>query len=56
LNVLLANHNIISTDKFDLGKTNTLLHEISLKTKEPAYIKQFKIPDMHNQEGEKHFA
>jgi hypothetical protein len=43
LEVLLANHDIDSTNKFDLGKTDTLLHELLLKTEEPIYVKQFKI-------------
>ena len=54
LNVLLKNHEAISQDKFDLGRTDTLMHEIALKTSEPVYVKQFKIPDAHRQEVEKH--
>jgi hypothetical protein len=53
--VLLTNHDITGTNKFDLGKTDTLLHEISLKT-EYVYIKQFKIPDAHCQDVERHIA
>ncbi len=30
------------------------MHEIALKTQEPIYVKQFKIPDSHRQEVEKH--
>jgi hypothetical protein len=47
LNLLLKNHTAISQDKFDLGRTDTLMHEITLKTAEPIYIKQFKIPNAH---------
>jgi hypothetical protein len=54
LNFLLKNHEAISQDKFDLGRTDTLMHEILLKTQEPIYIKQFKIPDAHCKEVEKH--
>ena len=54
LNVLLKNHEAISQDKFDLGRTDTLMHEIALKTTEPVYVKQFKIPDAHRKEVEKH--
>ena len=54
LNVLLKNHEAISQNKFDLGRTDTLMHEIALKTSEPVYVKQFKIPDAHRQEVEKH--
>ena len=32
----------------------TLQHEIQLKTKEPVYVKQFKIPDAHREVIEKH--
>ncbi len=52
--MLLKNHEAISQDKFNLGRTDTLMHEIALKTSEPVYVKQFKIPDAHRQEVEKH--
>jgi hypothetical protein len=54
LNLLLKNHEAISKDKFDLGRTDILMHEISLKTQEPIYIKQFKIPDAHRKEVKRH--
>ncbi len=54
LNLLLKHHEAISQDKFDLGRTDTLMHEIALKSDEPIYVKQFKIPDTHCQEVEKH--
>ncbi len=54
LEVLLPNHEAISQDKFDLGCTDTLMHEIALKTQEPIYVKQFKIPDAHHKEVERH--
>jgi len=54
LNLLLKHHEAISQDKFDLGRTDTLMHEIALKSNEPIYVKQFKIPDAHRQEVEKH--
>ena len=56
LDILLKNHEVISAHKYDLGRTETLLHEISLKTEEPVYVKQFKIPDAHREEVEKHVA
>ncbi len=52
--VLLHNHEAFSQDKFDLGQTDTLMHEIALKTQEPIYVKQFKIPDAHRKEVEHH--
>ena len=54
LKVILKNHEAVSQNKFDLGRTDTLMHEIALKTQEPIYVKQFKIPDAHRQEVEKH--
>ena len=53
-NLLFKHHEAISQNKFDLGRTDTLMHEIALKTQEPIYVKQFKIPDAHRQEVEKH--
>jgi hypothetical protein len=50
LKVILKNHEAVSQNKFDLGCTDTLMHEIALKTSEPIYVKQFKIPDTHRQE------
>ena len=52
LQILLKNHEAVSRDKFDLGRTDTLMHEIALKTEEPIYVKQFKIPDAHRKEVE----
>ncbi len=54
LKVILKNHAKVSQNKFDLGRTDTLMHEIALKTSEPIYVKQFKIPDAHFQEVERH--
>jgi len=54
LNFLLKHHEAISQDKFNLGRTDTLMHEIALKTTKPIYVKQFKIPDAHRQEVQKH--
>jgi hypothetical protein len=54
LSLVLKNHEAISQDKFDLGRTDTLMHEIALKTAEPIYVKQFKIPDVHCKEVKKH--
>jgi len=38
LKLLLQNHEAVSQDKFNLGRTDTLMHEIALKTEEPIYI------------------
>lgn len=47
LQLLFQNHDIFSRTKFDLGKANHYEHSITLKHKDPLYIKQFKIPDVH---------
>jgi len=39
-----------------VGPTNQILHEITFKTEEPIYIKQFKIPDAPREEVEKYVA
>ncbi len=54
LEVLLHHHEAISQDMFNLGQTDTLMHEIALKTQEPIYVKQLKIPDAHRKEVERH--
>jgi len=54
LKLLLQNHEGVSQDKFYLGRTDTLMHEIALKTEEPIYVMQFKIPDAHRKEVEWH--
>jgi hypothetical protein len=54
LKLLLQNHEAVSQDRFDLGRTDTLMDEIALKTEEPIDVKQFKIPDAHWKEVERH--
>ncbi len=54
LQLLLQNHEVVSQDKFDLGRTETLMHEIALKTEEPIYVKQLKIPDAHRKQVKRH--
>jgi hypothetical protein len=54
LNVLFKNHEAISEHKYDLGQTETLMHDISLKSEEPVYVKQLKIPDAHREQVKKH--
>jgi hypothetical protein len=48
--------NVVCLKIFDLCQSDTLLHEIALKTQEPVYGKQFKIPDTHEKEVELNFA
>ena len=47
LDLLFQNHDVFSKTKFDLGKANHYEHSITLKHRDPLYIKQFKIPDVH---------
>ena len=47
LKLLLRNHDVFSKNKNDLGSANNFKHEIHLKSKEPVYVKQFKIPESH---------
>jgi disulfide oxidoreductase YuzD len=50
LNIWYKNHEAISEQKYNMGKIETLMHDISLKSKEPVYFKRFRIPDAHHQQ------
>jgi len=46
---LLAKHrHIFSMNKNEIGFCNTFLHKLFMKTDEPVYVKQFKIPEAHH--------
>ncbi len=45
--LFLKNYDVFSKDKHDLGRANNFEHTIRLKTKEPIYRKQFRIPEAH---------
>ncbi len=48
--LLLAKHrHIFSLSKNEIGFCNTFLHKLFMKTEEPVYVKQFKIPEAHHQ-------
>ena len=47
LEAILANHDVFSRDKSDLGRTDVMEHKIRLKQDDPAYSKQFRIPEEH---------
>ena len=49
VNLILRNHDVFSKDKFDLGRTDVMEHKIRLRTEEPIYQKQFRIPEAHRQ-------
>ena len=52
--VIMINHEIFSKNNGELGWSNLVEHEISLKNNAPVYVKQFKIPEMHLNEVEIH--
>ena len=54
LNLLLWNHDVISANKYDLGKCSTAIHDIELKSKETIYIKHFRIPEAQRHAVEAH--
>jgi hypothetical protein len=54
MDLLCQNHGVFSDHKHDLGRATTLQHEITLKSNLPVYIKQFKIPEAHQQEVRNH--
>ena len=52
--LVLENHDVFSESKYDLGRATTMMHDIELKTADPIYVKQFKIPEAHMKEVETH--
>jgi len=47
---LLAKHRgIFSLNKNEIGYCDTFFHKLFMKTEEPTYVKQFKIPEAHHQ-------
>jgi transposase InsO family protein len=47
--LLIANHDIFSVNKHDLGRANNFTHKISLKNKAPVYVPQYRLADTHKQ-------
>jgi len=45
--LFMRNYDVFSTDKHDLGRANNFEHTIKLKSPEPIYRKQFRIPESH---------
>ena len=45
--LILKHHDVFSKDSYDLGRAKDFTHKINLKTKDPVFVKQFKIPDTH---------
>jgi hypothetical protein len=49
LDILCKHQDALSIDKYDLGLAKDFKHKIHLKTQDPVYRKQFKIPEAHQQ-------
>ena len=47
--LLLRYHDVISTDKFDLGWTDVIQHKIHMKDQVPVHSRQFRIPFEHEE-------
>ena len=47
--LILKHHHVFSLDKGDLGFCNAMEHHLTMKTPEPVFVKQFKIPEAHQQ-------
>ena len=45
--LILANHDVFAKDKFDLGFSDKVSHKINMKTPQPVYVKQFRIPEAY---------
>ena len=50
LQLLIKNHDTMSTSEFDIGNCTTIKHRLNLKTNRPIYVKQFPIPSAHQKE------
>jgi hypothetical protein len=47
LDILCKHQDALSIDKYDLGLAKDFKHKIHLKTQDPVFRKQFKIPPIH---------
>ena len=47
--LVLQNHDVFAEDKYDLGFSDAVSHKINMKNNQPIYIKQFRIPDAHQE-------
>jgi hypothetical protein len=54
LDLLLKHHEVISDNKYNLGKFSKAMHDIELKNETPIYVKQFKIHDDQQDFVKKH--
>jgi hypothetical protein len=49
VDILYKHQDALSMDKYDLGLAKDFTHKIHLKSQDPVYRKQFKIPEAHHQ-------
>ncbi len=49
IDILYKYQDVLSVDKYNLGLAKGFTHKIHLKSKDPVYRKQFKIPEVHHQ-------
>ena len=54
LDLLMKHHEVISDNKYDLGKCSTAMHDIEMKSENPIYVKQFKIQDDQQEAVKRH--
>ena len=47
INFVLGNHDVFSSSQFDLGHAKAVPTRIKMKTKDPVFKAQYKIPDNH---------
>ncbi len=47
--LILKNHDVFAKDKYDLGFSEAVSHKINMKNNQPIFIKQFCIPDAHQE-------
>ena len=52
--LILANHDVFADHKYDLGFSDAISHKIHMKNEQPVYVKQFRIPEIHQNEINEH--
>ena len=55
IDLMLRYHDTMSKNKFDLGWSDVVKHKIRMKTEEPIFVRQFRVP-MHHHEVLKEFV
>jgi hypothetical protein len=48
--LILKKHQAFTASKQDIGVSEEISHKIHMKTEQPVYVKQFRIPDIHEKE------